>query len=447
MTEIAENQEVMNSLGAVVSTLTLSQNFNFAQVSQTDTMQINLRRFLLSNDRQLLTWMYIEHGIVQTLIDQPVDDGLRAGVEIKSSQIDSTDMDLLTNFLERHQIVQKIGQAAKWARLFGGGAVIIITDQDFSTPLNIKSITEKTPIAFRAVDMWELYHSASAEYGVLDLETIEFFDYYGKKLHKSRVFPIRGKECPSMIRPMLRGWGMSEMEKAVRSINAYMKNQTVSFDILDEAKIDVYKIEGFNTALMSANGSQKISERVAMSNRIKNYLNAIVMDTKDEYEQKTQTFAGLSDILNQIRQTLAADLKIPMTKLFGLSSAGFNSGEDDIENYNSMVEGEIRSKIKFVIVDILQVCCQKVLGVTPPDLSIEFPPLRIMGADQVEEIKTKQFERVMSAYDRGMMESAAEAKQAINKAALLPIEINESDEVNLPEGYETFAETDKNLGE
>ena len=31
------------------------------------------------------------------------------------------------------------------------------------------------------------------------------------------------------------------------------------------------------------------------------------------------------------------NLKMPITKLFGISAAGFSSGEDDIENYNSMI--------------------------------------------------------------------------------------------------------------
>lgn len=441
MDQETEINELSNSLGAVAQALTFSQTFNLAQVSQTDTMILNLRYSLISNNRNLLNHAYVEHGVIQTLIDQPVDDALRSGVEIKSNQIDSDDLDLLLNFMERTELLPKIAQATKWARLFGGGAVIVLTDQDYSTPLDLEKINKNTMLDFRPADMWELYHTQSAQNGWLDLDLIEHFDYYGKKIHRSRVFTIKGKEPPSQLRPILRGWGMSEVEKAVRSINAYLKNQQVTFDLLDEAKIDVYKIKGFNSSLLSQNGSAQISNRVALSNRIKNYLNAIVMDVDDDYEQKNQTFGGLSDILTQIRQTLAADLKMPMTKLFGMSATGFNSGEDDIENYNSMVEGEVRAKIKFVILDLLQICCQKVLGVRPPDLKIEFPPLRIMGADQVEEIKSKQFDRIIAAYDRGLLENASEAKQAINKGTLLPIEINESDEVNLPDGYESFTDT------
>jgi len=66
------------------------------------------------------------------------------------------------------------------------------------------------------------------------------------------------------------------------------------------------------------------------------------MDMKDDYEQKQITFTGLSDVLSQIRYGIAADVKMPMAKLFGMSASGFNSGEDDIENYNAMIESSVR---------------------------------------------------------------------------------------------------------
>lgn len=148
------------------------------------------------------------------------------------------------------------------------------------------------------------------------------------------------------MRNRFRGWGMSELEKLMRSLNQYLKNQDLIFELLDEAKIDVYKIKGFNAALLNSAGTQNVAKRIQSANMIKNYQSALTMDLEDEYEQKQITFTGLAEMLVQIRQGIAADLKMPVTKLFGISAAGFNSGEDDIENYNAMIEGEIRSRLK-----------------------------------------------------------------------------------------------------
>lgn len=406
------------------------------QVSQTDTLLVNNRWYLLSNNRQLLSQLYVEHGIVQTLIDQPVDDAFSPGFMVKSGQLDPSEVEELLAFAEDIGAIESLKTALYWKRLFGGGALLIITEQDPITPLKPKDLKPDSRIEFRAVDMWELYYNqanitqnATVVDG-LDIND-EFFDYYGKKIHRSRVLLQRGKMAPSFIRPRLRGWGMSELERLVRSFNQYLKNQTVIFELLDEAKVDVYKINGFNELLMTGDGTERVSKRIQAANLIKNFNNAITMDGKDEYEQKNLPFSGLGDILTQIRQGIAADLKMPMTKLFGISSAGFNSGEDDIENYNSMLESQIRAKSKASLMEVLKICCQLKFGFIPDDLKIEWNSLRILTAEDEEKVKNHQFDRVISAYKEGLM-TPRKATEAINTGGLLPVEIDEVDEALPP---------------
>lgn len=435
---------INNSLGDLVANLYgHAMNAGGVQLSQADTLFINNRWYLISNYRQLLSQLYVEHGIVQTLVDQPVDDAFRVGFDIKTGQLDGEEIEQLLVFWEKFGVGRALMQGLKWTRLFGGGAVLIITDQDPATPLNIKAIKKDSPIEFRPVDMWELYSNQQnvegdvSVGGALGMDThTEFYDYYGKKVHRSRVLRMEGKAAPSFIRPRLRGWGMSELERLVRSINQYLKNQDVIFELLDEAKVDVYKIKGFNGALLNAQGTAKLSQRIQGANMIKNYNNALTMDAEDDYSQKQIAFTGLAEVLIQIRQGLAADLKMPVTKLFGISAAGFNSGEDDIENYNAMIEGEIRAKCKFQVVELLQICCQREFGFVPEDLLISFGTLRIMSAKEEEEVKNHQFNRVVSSYQSGLIPSE-EAKASINKDSLLPVEIDETAEA-LPPLAENF---------
>jgi uncharacterized protein len=400
------------------------------EISSANSMFNNNRWYLISNLRQLLSQVYVEHGIVQTLVDQPVDDAFRAGFEVKSAQLDADDVEKLLIYTKRNRVIQNIMQATKWGRLYGGGAIVLCTNQNIQKPLNIDVIGEDTPLEFRAVDMWELYYDVQNTAGTLEVggemgaNLSEHYDYYGKQIHHSRVFRIIGKEAPSFIRPRLRGWGMSELERLVRSLNQYLKNQDVIFSLLDEAKVDVYRIKGYNNALLNAEGTNQIAKRTQFTNRAKSYNSAITMDVNDEYEQKQIAFTGLADVLLQIRQGIAADLKMPMTKLFGISAAGFNSGEDDIENYNSMIEGEIRHKIEWIVVDCLNICCQKLFGFVPDDLMIQWNPLRILNAKEEEEVKDSQFARVTSAYTLGLA-SDKEAKEALNKDSLLGIEVDE----------------------
>lgn len=435
------DEEFINSLSSLSSSL-MGTNSPFSiqdsdQLSMSDTLFLNNRWYLISNLRPLISQLYVEHGIVQTLIDQPVDDAWRAGYEIKSGQIDTDDVEDLKIFDKRNGVTAAYIQARKWARLYGGAGVMIITDQDPATQLDLKRINKNTPLEFRAVDMWELNFIDSKNQATMDVggqlgdSTGEFYNYYGVKVHTSRVHEIKGKQAPAYIRPRLRGWGMSELERLVRSLNQYLKNQDVIFSLLDEAKVDVFRMNNFNTALATAGGTEGVSRRIQLANQMKNYNNALVMDVKDEYEQKQVTFAGLAEVLLQIRQGLAADLKMPMTKLFGISSAGFNSGEDDIENYNGMLDSEIREKDQFIIVNILQVACCKLFGGTIDDLMIIPNPLRILNAKEEEEVKDSQFNRTISAFQAGLI-SAQEAKESMNKDSLLPVEVDETTDALMP---------------
>lgn len=428
------DEEFINTLSGLATALSGDSPFAMFgqygdQLSQSDTLFKNNRWYLISNLRQLLTQLYVEHGIVQTLVDQPVDDSFRAGFELKSNAIDADDMEQLKIYDDRHQVIGKLIQGWKWARLYGGGAVLIITDQNPAEPLDINKINPDTPLEFRSVDMWELFTHQNNVVGSpimggdVGAPLGEFYDYYGVPVHKSRVYRIMGKECPSFLRPRLRGWGMSELERLVRSLNQYLKNQDVIFSLLDEAKVDVYRVKGFNNALLTPAGTTGIQKKIQIANQLKSFNNALTMDIGDEYEQKQISFAGLAEVLLQIRQGIAADLKMPMTKLFGISAAGFSSGEDDIENYNSMLESEIRKKARFMVVDLYQIIARKVLGIEIPDLMVDFNPLRILNAKEEEEVKDSQFNRTMSAYTGGLMEDT-EAKEALNKDSLLPIEID-----------------------
>ena len=390
------------------------------QNSRLDTIFINTRWNLISNYRTVLSEAYAEYGIVQTLVEQPVSDAFSKGFDITTEQLNTTQKKELDNYVEKKQIIQKIQQAIIWSRLYGGGGVVVMTDQNPALPLDVSAIKEDSELDFVPADMWELYKDNYKIWNPWNDDSDRKYNYYGINLHRSRVFPIKGKEPPSFIRPRLRGWGMSELERVVRSINSYLKNQDLIFELLDEAKIDVYQLNGFNTAMLTRNGTHAAEERVRVSNSLKNYLNALVLDTNDKYEQKQLSFNGLSDILTQIRQGVAADLKMPMTKLFGVSAAGFNSGEDDIENYNAMIESEIRSKVKYIVVEVLEICCQKLFGFIPDDLGIAFKSLRILSAEQEENMKNSQFNRLIQTFANGLI-SAGDFMVGCNSANLLPV--------------------------
>lgn len=425
--------EHVNSLTDVVGTLTGfgGQGFQGVPLNRTDTLQVNTSYSLVFWNRTLLSQLYIKHGIVQTLIDQPVDDAFRGGIEVTTGELSTEELECLMDCVEEQNIVEKVGQAIKWKRLFGGGALVIMTDQKQDTPLDVSKITEDNELILYPADLWELNGAGNKD----DVqEQIQFgpddeqpYLFYGHRLHPSRVLTLKGREAPSIFRQRFRGWGMSEVERLIRSLNQFFKNQDVLFELMDEAKVDVIKVEKLNQALMKKEGTDAVIKRIQMANMLKNFNSALVMDKNDEYDQKQMNLSGIADVMKTIREGVAADLKMPVTKLFGVSSAGFNSGEDDIENYNSMIESEIRSKSKWVFIKVLQILCNQKFGKVPDDLRIKYPSLRLLPANEEEQVKSQQFNRALMAYQNGIID-AKQFQAMANKANLLPTEIEETDE-------------------
>jgi phage-related protein (TIGR01555 family) len=396
--------ELRNSLGDLLP----SQADNTEQLSSLETLYRNQRYTPLTINRILISYLYCEHGIIQTAIDQPVLDAFRGGVDIQSPELDNDDIQELQDLMKQVKVIPTAQQAAIWKRLFGGSGIIINVDVDPTRPFDAKATNE---LEFYCADRWELNGQS---------RFVEKFNFYGVEIHSSRVITLVGKEPPSIIRPQLLGWGMSEVERMVRDLNAYLKNKNLVFELLDEAKVDVFHIDGFNNALATATGTEKIRRRVELAAQIKNYQNALVMDTKDTYDQKTLTFSGLPEMIKETRIGIACALKIPLTKLFGLSAAGFNSGEDDIENYNSMVESDIRTPMEPVLKTMISLCCMKLFGHIP-QFNIKYKPLRMMSELDEENINKIRHDRMMDLYREGIINSE-ELAQALQHYKLIPIE-------------------------
>lgn len=432
------NNEIVNNglAGAVFGMGVPAQGYGFggpntSTVSQPTQIFNDLRWYFVSNFRQMLSEAYVELGLIQTLVNLPVDDGLRGGVEIRSKTLTPDQIAALKDALDRFDDIGKVGQALKWNRLFGGAGVLILTDQDPTLPLNMKAVTPNTPLEFRAVDMWELYFDLQNSEGydpAIQDERYEYFSYYGTKIHKSRVIIMKGLQAPSFLRPRLRGWGFSVVESVVRSINQYLLGTNLIYELADEAKIDVFKIKNLVSSLMAPQGAAQIATRIELANREKDYNHALVLDGEDDYAQKQLSFSGLAEIMKEIRLQVASDLRMPISKLFGVGSSGFSSGEDDIENYNAMIESTIRQQAKSDILRVIELRCLKLFGSVPPDLSIAFQPLRVLSLVDEEDVKGKQFDRLLASFQAGAL-SLNEFRLAMNHNDLAVIQLEPREDV------------------
>lgn len=400
-------QIITNSLSEMVAGVRISSMLTGgSDLAGYGGIAYNNNYSLITLNRIILTYLYTSSGIFQTAINLPVQDALAKGIEIESGQMSPSEIDELLSFMESSGQWEALLNAWSWGRLYGGAGLITNTNQDPKDPLNFKAL-HNCPVEFYDADRWQFdnAHPNSGDFDeMLWGKPPEHLYLYGQQIHESRVIKIRGKRAPYYVRRQLRGWGMSEGERMIADLNLYMKTKNVLYEILDESKIDVYKIKGLAQKLINEAGTAAVTRRIQLANELKNYVNALVLDAQDEYEQKSLTFSGLSDISSENRIGICSALRMPQTKLFGLSASGFNTGESDLENYNMMVESEIRSPMKPIIRQMVEISMFHLWGRKAP-FNIKFPSLRVLSAEQEEKVKDSQQARTLALYDRGLLDS------------------------------------------
>lgn len=333
-------------------------------------------------------------------------------------------------FIRKNETWKKLQQALFWQRLFGGSGIVILDGRDPATPLDLEKINKTTDIDFYVTDNWELSGSTSVD-GEMHLNTVDWlsptpFTLRGHRIHKTRVITFKGKEFAPLYRPIGRGWGMSSLEPMVRTLNKGIKNENVIFELLDEAKIDIFSFYGFNDAMMDDQATDAITKRVGYAAQVKNYMKAILMDSEDQYNQKQIHFAGLADLKIDSRVDMAADARITMNKLYGTSPAGFNSGEADRETYADTVEAEVRVPAEPGAIRLLEVIGRKVLEKTL-DFDIDWNPLIRVSEYETTKRKTLMLANLNEANLWGRITNK-EWQEGVNKYNLLGIDVSYKDQ-------------------
>ena len=380
----------------------------------------NLKIDVLSLQQILLTYLYKTFGILAKVVDIPVDDAYRnGGFNIETDTIDEKEnKQLLDKFRRRDLEILK--QARKWARLFGGAALVCLDGGDLDQPLNYAKLNGRD-VEFVAVDRWQLNYSlpdVRQRGGMWTISNYGFFrDADAKSIHPSRVKVLHGRIAPYIIQQQVQGWGVSVYEQIFQDMSQLFKGRNVLFELLDEAKIDVLKLAALQTALSTTQGENALRKMVDLIAQNKNYKGQITLSTADEYEQKQVTLSGIADIFKEIRIMLAGSANIPVNKLWGEGVTGFGSGEDSLENYNAQIENEIRTVDYDAIDWILKIRCYQLFSREVEDITLDWLNLRVLSAIDEQNIHDHKIDNILKLFDRQLL-SPQEVMEVLKKQEL-----------------------------
>lgn len=369
-----------------------------------------------------LTYFYKSNGFIQTAINQIVDDAFRNdGLIIDTKTLDTSELEELRQALEDNGDIDAIMDCLRWGQLYGGGVLIANTEQDFTLPLDERQLKGKK-LTFLSSDRWQCRaNGISPEL----CKTFTLCDNLneektsGIEIDRSRVGIFTGVKAPYQLRAMLQGWGLSIFEAIIPPLTQYLKSMGVTLELLDEAKIDIIKIFDLASILLSPNGETQIKKRLQLATENKNYKSSIAMDAQDDYQQKQISFSGLPDMIVQIQYLVCAALKRPYSKIFGKGSSGFSSGEDDLENYNTIVDSEIRRPATKLIKWVVNLRACQLFGRELTDFRPRWKPLRVMTEKEQSEVNSRRLDDYIKLKDSGVMTGQQVARKLTEDGYIL----------------------------
>lgn len=340
--------------------------------------------------QNLYNWQELEAAystawLARAVVDYPVDDATR---EWRAFTCDEATE--IQRAEKRYRLQQHIQEGFKWARLYGGAVIIMVTDQDMTKPLDVNRIQKGGLKRLVAIDRRYVsgidynYTNPTADNFLLP----EYYMVYGGKLtiHHSHVVRIPGERVPMAIRQINGGWDDSALRKCFEDIKDAISSKAGIASLVQEANVDVVKREGLSDDLSTEDGTHGITRRYQLAATMKAINRMLLLDGTETYERNPASFGGLGEILHRMMEWVAGAADIPMTRLFGQQAAGLgDSGKGDDTNYNNAIRGKQESDYRDVLERIDAVMIRSWLGYYPDDCEFEFNPLSQPGASEVAQ--------------------------------------------------------------
>jgi len=296
-----------------------------------------------------LTALYRFDGYTKRFIDVVPDQATRKGWKVvsKSEEGEEPDQVLMSEEDKRLNINENVGDALRWARLYGGSVILIVNeDEDLSEPMDRDNPGEILNLAvfdrreisalswnddlsspnFREVESWQLSPSMSGGSG-----------FVGGEVHRSRVIYFPGSKLPPSVRVENMGFDDSVVEAAYDQLRNKNVLDSQMARLSHDARTRVLKLRGLDTKGLS-DARDALLKRAKLIAQTINLTGVLLLLEGETFESSVDNVAGWAQLDDKSRQALSAVTAIPQSILFGDSPSGLNTdGASGRNNFGDVI--------------------------------------------------------------------------------------------------------------
>jgi phage-related protein (TIGR01555 family) len=282
-----------------------------------------------------------------------------------------------------------------WGRQFGGAAVLMVTDEpdeDLAKPLDLKKVKRLENLV--VLNRWELdAWNSEIEVNLRD-PNFRHPRYYrlsvtsggiripvNVKIHHSRLIRFHGQPLTPLLFIRNKYWGDSVFSGLMDPLANWDRSMDGVAAVLEEFRFIVHKMEDIADQIAAGN-HDKVLNRVRAAAAGRSLFGTMVADKSEDIVSQSESFAGVTDVLDRLADNLASHTDYPKIVLFNSSPDGGGldgKGNSELQGWYSTVGARqttyLAPKLDVFLKVLLAAKEGPVRGNPPKDWDYEFEPL------------------------------------------------------------------------
>ena len=330
---------------------------------------------------------YSSNWIARKIVDIPAKDALR-----KWRLWSGDSREVMEAEEKRLKVKLKILDALTKARLYGGAAVYIGTDQEPSEPLSIDSIgiggiKYLTVFTRRELQANELSQDPMSHGYAEPISYTVGTGVAQATIHPSRLVLFKGDKHGDvwLSAGINQGWGESVLKAVSKTVKESTSTNANVSSLIFEANIDVIAVPNLGNKCGDPSYRKAMLERFALAATGKGINGMLLLDKEEEYSRRQAQFAHLKELMDAFAGFCAGAADIPMTRFLGQSPGGLQAtGDADMENYHDRLQSMQELEIEPAMAN-LDACLVRSAGAAS-DSEYKWLPFSQMSEKELSEI-------------------------------------------------------------
>lgn len=370
-----------------------------------------------------------QNGLVRACISTVADDMTREWITLQreGDAVQGADNNLLaelTGLMSRMRVKEHFAEAVELAGYEGGAFLFIdtgATGDALRDPLDISpnsgELGQEKDLRFVVIDPVNCFPGNYNSLNPLQPDYYAPTEWWvlGQRVHASRLLRVVGNEVPILLKPAYNFLGIPQAQILWDYVLHFQECRAAENRLLKKFSMTVFKTNMFDS--LGKLGPQEASNLdCRIKYMIQNMSNdgVLVVDKEAEDVVKLETpLSGVTDIVRQALEFLAAVNRTPAVKLLGISPSGFNAtGESDIRNYYDHIATRQQKMMLAPLKTVLDCLQLHLTGRIDPTISFTFNKLGEEDKKLQAEIQKVKADTAAVYMDRGTL-SVEEVRQSL----------------------------------